>query len=253
MKEGKNIAIIFAGGKGDRMGADIPKQFLKIYGKEIIIHTLEKFQYNDNIDLIYVGCIKEYIEELEKLVKRYNITKIPMGGIIPGGTSGQDTIYKVLKKAHEENFDNSICLIHDGVRPLIGDKLINDNIVSVKKYGSAVTATNLFETPFISEDGEVVNNVLERNKVYIAKAPQSFYLGDIIKAHEKIRNTELGYKNPKIVDSCSLMMECGMKVHLVPGNRGNIKVTTVEDYIALLANLSVKDQEQIYKLNHKEN
>ena len=253
MNDVKNIAIIFAGGRGDRMGADIPKQFLKIYGKEIIIHTLEKFQYNDNIDLIYVGCIKEYINELEKLVKRYNITKIPIGGIIPGGSSGQDTIYKVLKKAQEENFDNSICLIHDGVRPLIGDKIINDNIESVKKYGSAITAVKSFETPFISEDGEEVLKVLERNNTYVAKAPQSFYLGDIIKAHEEIRNTEMGYNNPKIVDSCSLMKECGKKVHLVEGNRGNIKVTTVEDYITLLANLSVKDQEQIYRLNHKEN
>ena len=78
-------------------------------------------------------------------------------------------------------------------------------------------------------------------------------MGDIIKAHEEIRNTEMGYNNPKIVDSCSLMKECGKKVHLVEGNRGNIKVTTVEDYITLLANLSVKDQEQIYRLNHKEN
>ncbi len=253
MMKGKNIAIIFAGGRGDRMGADIPKQFLKIYGKEIIIHTLEKFQYNDNIDLIYVGCIKEYIDELEKLVKRYNITKIPVGGIIPGGTSGQDTIYRVLKRAREDNFDNSICLIHDGVRPLIGDKLINDNINSVKKYGSSVTAVKSFETPFISEDSENVLKVLERNNVYVAKAPQSFYLKDILEAHEKIRNTEMGYNNPRIVDSCSLMKECGKTVHIVEGNRGNIKVTTVEDYITLLANLSVKDQEQIYRLNHKEN
>ena len=253
MKKNKNIAIIFAGGRGDRMGASIPKQFLKIYGKEIIIHTLEKFQYNDNIDLIYVGCIKEYIDELERLVKRYNITKIPLGGIIPGGSSGQDTIYKVLKKAQEENPDDSICLIHDGVRPLIEDQVINDNIESVKKYGSAITATKLFETPFISTDKVIVNQVLKRDNTYVAKAPQSFYLKDILKAHEMIRNTETGYNNPKIVDSCSLMIECGNTVHFVEGNRGNIKVTTVEDYITLLANLSVKDQEQIYRLNHREN
>ena len=250
--DSKNIAIIFAGGKGSRMGSDIPKQFLKIYGKEIIVHTLEKFQYNDNIDLIYVGCVKDYIEDLEKLVKRYNITKIPIGGIIPGGTTGQDTIYRVLKKAEEENFGDSICLIHDGVRPLIGDKVINDNINAVKKYGSAITVTKAFETPIISKDGSNIDNVLERNTVYTAQAPQSFYLKDILAAHEKIRNTETGYNNPKIVDSCSLMMECGNKVHLIEGNRGNIKVTTVEDYIALLANLSIKDHEQVYKLNHKE-
>ena len=251
MKENKNIAIIFAGGVGSRMGSDIPKQFLKIYGKEIIIHTLEKFQYNDNIDLIYVGCIKEYIPYLTKLIERYNITKIPVGGIIPGGTSGQDTIYRILKKAEEENFGNSICLIHDGVRPLINDDVINDNIDSVKKYGSAITTTKAFETPIISNDGKIIDEVLERSKVYTAQAPQSFYLGDIIKAHELIRKTKEGYNNPRIVDSCSLMKECGFEVHLILGNRGNIKVTTVEDYISLLANLSVKDQEQIYELNHK--
>ena len=252
MGDVKKIAIIFAGGTGVRMKADIPKQFLKIYDKEIIIHTLEKFQYNDNIDLIYVGCIKEYIGELETLVKKYNITKIPIDGIISGGDSGQDTIYKVLKKAQEENFDDSICLIHDGVRPLINDDIINKNIESVKKYGSAVTAARVLETPFISEDGESVKEVLERKCTYVAKAPQSFYLGDIIKAHEKIRSTELGYNNPKIVDSCSLMKECGNNIHIVEGNHVNIKVTTVEDYITLLANLSIRDQEQIYELNHKE-
>ena len=250
--DSKNIAIIFAGGKGSRMGSDIPKQFLKIYGKEIIIHTLEKFQYNDNIDLIYVGCVKDYLDELEKLVKKYNITKIPIGGIIPGGNSGQDTIYQVLKKAEEENFGNSICLIHDGVRPLINDKVINDNINTVKKYGSAITATKAFETPIVSSDGSNIDKVLERNTIYTAQAPQSFYLKDILAAHEKIRNTENGYNNPKIVYSCSLMIECGNKVHLIEGNRVNIKVTTVEDYITLLANLSVKDHEQVYKLNHKE-
>ena len=253
MKEEKNIAIVFAGGTGSRMGANLPKQFLKIYGKEIIIHTLEKFQYNDNIDLIYVGCIDNYITVLEELVQKYHITKIPLGGIIPGGTTGQDTIYKLLRKAKEDNSDNSICLIHDGVRPLITNKVINDNIESVKKYGSAITATKAFETPIISHDGTSIDEVLERNIVYTAQAPQSFRLKDILEAHEIIRKTKEGYNNLKIVDSCSLMKECGKKVHLVEGNRGNIKVTTVEDYINLLANLSVKDQEQIFKLNNKEN
>ena len=251
MKEDKNIAIIFAGGVGSRMGSDIPKQFLKIYGKEIIIHTLEKFQYNDNIDLIYVGCIEEYIPELEKLVKKYNITKVPEGGIIPGGKTGQETIYRVLVKASEENSLNSICLIHDGVRPLITDKVISDNIESVKKYGSAITSTQAFETPIISNDGTNIERVLSRNTVYTAQAPQSFYLKDILRGHEIIRNSEMGYFNKRIVDSCSLMLECGYKVHLVEGNRGNIKVTTVEDYITLLANLSVEDHEQVYALNHR--
>lgn len=252
MKKEKNIAIIFAGGTGSRMGSVLPKQFLKIYGKEIIIHTLEKFQYNDNIDLIYIGCIESYIDELKTLIKKYNITKVPNNGIVAGGTTGQDTIYQILKRAKEDNSDNTICLIHDGVRPLITNKVINDNIESVIKYGSSITATKAFETPIISLDGSEISEVLNRQITYTAQAPQSFRLGDILNAHEMIRKTETGYNNPKIVDSCSLMMECGNKVHLIEGNRGNIKVTTVEDYINLLANLSVKDQEQIFKLINKE-
>lgn len=252
MKKVKNMAIVFAGGTGSRMQADLPKQFLKIYGKEIIIHTLEKFQYNDNIDLIYVGCIENYIPFLEELVQKYNITKIPSDGIIPGGTTGQDTIYRLLKKARENNPGDSICLIHDGVRPLITNKVINDNIDSVNKYGTGITSTRAFETPIISIDGIIIDTVLARNTVYTAQAPQSFRLDDIINAHEIVRKTQSGYDNPKIVDSCSLMMECGKSVHLVDGNRGNIKVTTVEDYITLLGNLSIKDQEQIIKLIDKE-
>ena len=252
MERVKNIAIIFAGGVGSRMGSEIPKQFLQVYGKEIIIHTLEKFQYNDNVDLIYVGCVEEYIHDFEQMVQKYHITKIPVDGIIPGGTSGQDTIYKVLKRAREDNPGDSICLIHDGVRPLITDDLINKCIKSVQEYGSAVTVTKAFETPIISEDGDKVKEVLPRKFVYTAQAPQSFRLDDILAAHEKIRATEEGYDNPRIVDSCSLMKECGNTVHIVEGNRGNIKVTTLDDYITLLGNLEIEDYYQVFKLKSGE-
>lgn len=252
MERVKNIAIIFAGGVGSRMGSEIPKQFLQVYGKEIIIHTLEKFQYNDNVDLIYVGCVEEYIHDFEQMVQKYHITKIPVDGIIPGGTSGQDTIYKALKRAREDNPGNSICLIHDGVRPLITDDLINKCIKSVQEYGSAVTVTKAFETPIISEDGKEVSEVLPRKFVYTAQAPQSFRLDDILTAHEKIRATEEGYDNPRIVDSCSLMKECGNTVHIVEGNRGNIKVTTLDDYITLLGNLEIEDYYQVFKLKSGE-
>ncbi len=252
MESVKKIAIIFAGGVGSRMGSNIPKQFMKVYGREIIIHTLEKFQYNNNIDLIYVGCIEEYIHDLKELVQKYNITKIPMGGIVPGGKTGQETIYNVLKRAKEDNTGDAICLIHDGVRPLINDDVINANIKSVEEYGSAVTVTKAFETPILSQDGKVVSEVLERSLVYTAQAPQSFRLDDILAAHEKIRSTKDGYNNPKIVDSCSLMKECGNTVHIVEGNRGNIKVTTLDDYIALLGNLEIDDYYQVFKLKNKE-
>lgn len=248
----KNIAIIFAGGVGERMGSNIPKQFLKVYDKEIIIHTIEKFQYNNQIDEIYVGCKEEYINYLKDLIKKYNITKIPTDGIVEGGVTGQDTIYNILIKAKENNSGDSIVLIHDGVRPLITDELINENIKNTKKYGTSITCCPCFETPIISENGEIIDEVLKRDTVYMAKAPQCFILDNIIEAHNIIRNTELGYKDKKIVDSCSLYKAIGKTVYLTKGNRENIKVTTVEDYISLLATLSVEDQKQIFILKNKE-
>ncbi|MGN1311387.1 MAG: IspD/TarI family cytidylyltransferase [Bacilli bacterium] len=250
----KKIAAIFAGGVGQRMGGTTPKQFLKIYGKEIIIHTLEKFQYNNQIDLIYVGCKKEYIEFLKELVDKYNISKIPVDGIVEGGLTGQDTIYNILIKIREENPGNSIVLIHDGVRPLINDEIIDKNIKCVEEYGTSITCCSVFETPIISNDGLEVDKVLDRKKVYVAKAPQCFVLDQILEAHEKVRNTKERYENKKIVDSCSLFKSVGNDVHLIEGNRENIKVTTVEDYINLLAMLLIDDQKQIFKLlEDKEN
>ena len=248
MSKAKKIAIIFAWWYWSRMWSSIPKQFMTVYGKEIIMHTLERFQCSDNIDSIYVWCIEKYIPHLESLVEKYHITKIPQGGIISWGDSWQDTIYKVLKRARQDNAWDSICLIHDWVRPIINDDVINANIKSVEKYGSAITATKAFETPILSLNGNEVSEVLERNLVYTAQAPQSFRLDEILSAHEKVRASELGYNNPKIVDSCSLMKECGNTVHLIEGNRWNIKVTTQEDYIALLGNLEINDYLQIFNL-----
>lgn len=243
----KNIAVIFAGGVGSRMGSKTPKQFLKVYGKEIIIHTLEKFQYNKKIDKIYVGCKEEYIPFLKELVSKYNITKIDENGILEGGITGQDTIYNILKRVKEYN-SNSVVLIHDGVRPLINDEIIEKNIENTLKYGTSITCSKMIETPIVSNDGKEINEILERNKIYCAKAPQCFFLDDILNAHEIVRKTEEGYNNEKIVDSCSLYLNAGGKVHLTEGSRENIKVTTVEDYISLMAFLMVDDQKQIFTL-----
>ena len=242
----KNIAIIFAGGTGQRMGSEVPKQFLNVYGKPIIIHTLEKFQYNDNIDLIYVACKEELIPYLLNLVEKYQISKIPKNGIVAGGATGQDSIYNALFAARKDNPGNSIVLIHDGVRPIITDEVINNNIESVCSNGSAITCTPCYETPVISFDGITVSELPARKHTYTAQAPQSFRLDDILNIHEKVRKENPSYDG--IVDSCTLMKKNGFEVSIVEGNRGNIKVTTPEDYIDLLARLSAEDQKQIFCL-----
>lgn len=247
-REMKNIAIIFAGGIGQRMGSNIPKQFLEVYGKPILIHTLEKFQLHDEVDLIYVGCKEEYIPYFKELVEKYHIDKIPENGIIPGGSSGQDTIYRILKQARKYNQDDSIVLIHDGVRPIITDEVISRNIESVKQFGSAITCTPCFETPIVSYDGKRVAETPARSNVYTAQAPQSFFLGDILAVHEKVREYDPNYEGEGIVDSCTLVTTAGGEVNIIEGNRGNIKVTTPEDYIDLLARLSAEDQKKIFSL-----
>lgn len=247
----KNIAAIFAGGVGNRMGSSIPKQFLEIYGKSIIIHTLEKFQYNPNIDLIYVGCKEEYIPLLIEQTKRYGITKIPKEGILPGGESGQDTIYRVLKRIEEHNSKDDIVLIHDGVRPLIDDGIINKCIETTKKYGNAITCAKNVETPVYSENGITVEKTPNRDYMYVAKAPQCFHLSDILEAHDIIREKYPNYENSQIVDSCTLMRSVGKEVHIVNGNRSNIKVTTTDDYINLLSKMTAEDYMQLLKLTQK--
>ncbi len=235
----KNIAVIFAGGTGQRMGSDIPKQFLKIHGKEIIIHTLEVFNECNEIDEIYIACIKEWIDYLKKLVEKYTITKVK--NIVAGGNSGQESIFIGLTEVKKNN-ENAIVLIHDGVRPLIDNKTISNCINSVKKYGSAITVSSCFETPIISNDGKKVDNMPERKKVFVAKAPQCFYLDDIYKTHLKERKINPNYTD--IVDSCGLMFKNNFDCHLIEGNRNNIKVTTSEDYCTLIGNYITEDYKQ---------
>lgn len=237
-----NIAIIFAGGVGIRMGAGVPKQFIEINGKQVLIHTLELFEDHPEIDKIYISMLEDYIPYTKKLIKRYDITKVE--GIVPGGESGLDSIYNALVKAKLENSDDSIVLIHDGVRPNITPETISRNIQSVKEHGSAITSTSCYETILVSKNGTDVDSVPLRNEMFCAQAPQSFKLGDIVSAHEKIRSTPEKYEG--IVDSCNLMMKVGMPTHLVEGNRGNIKVTTPEDVYQFRALLQYRENKQTF-------
>jgi 2-C-methyl-D-erythritol 4-phosphate cytidylyltransferase len=134
-----NIAVIFAGGVGRRMNTkDIPKQFLKLYDKPIIIHTLERFEQHPMIDAIVVVCVAEWIDYLNQLTFKYRIDKVKK--VVPGGSTGQLSIYNGLVAANElTQGENAIVLIHDGVRPLINEQLITDNIECVQKHGSAIT------------------------------------------------------------------------------------------------------------------
>jgi len=222
-----NIAIIFAGGVGKRLCAgNIPKQFLELYKKPIIVYTIEYFQKSKDIDEIYVACLEDWIDYMKDLVKEYKLTKVRE--VVVGGKTAQDSIYNALLAAKKNNFEDATVLIHDGVRPYITEKLIKECIDSVEEYGTAITTTPCYETIIVSEDSYNIKEVPFRKDTYAAQAPQAFHLGELIEAHDEMRRVNPEYIN--IVDACTLYRTLGRSVHLIRGNFGNIKVTTPEDY-----------------------
>lgn len=239
------IAVIFAGGVGSRMHSkDTPKQFLKLHDKPIIVHTLELFQDSPKIDAIVVACVANYIGYMSELVRKYNLNKVQK--IVPGGKSGQESIYNGLKAAEEVgDRDEDIVLIHDGVRPLITEKTIEDNIKNVEKHGSAITSVKAKETILLVDQDEAIADVPNRAQARLARAPQSFYLEDILAAHEKaISENKLDF-----IDSCSMMTHQGHKLYLVDGPQENIKITTPDDFYTMRALLDAREDAQIYGLD----
>ncbi len=235
-----NIAVIFAGGTGQRMGVkDVPKQFLEVDNKPVIAYTIEHFQNHEEIDEIYVVCIKEWIDYLKYKIKDLDFNKVK--AIIPGGVTGQDSIYLGLKEAEKNNDPDSVVLIHDGVRPLIDHDLISRNIRDVKERGNSITCTGCNETFIISKDGVNVDDVPIRKESYNAQAPQGFRLGEIIAAHDEMRSYNPEYRN--VIDSCTLYRLLGKQTYLTEGVRGNIKITNPVDMYILKAWLDFKNND----------
>ena len=240
----KNIAVIFAGGSGVRMNTrSKPKQFLELRGKPIIIYTLELFDNHPLIDGIVVVCLESWIPFLKKMLKKFEINKVVK--IVSGGDSGQDSIYRGL--CAEEDYckdkgeENAVVLIHDGVRPLIVDETITRNIEKVHEKGSAITVVPAIETFVIQkEEGQMV--IPDRSSCLLARAPQSFYLKDILSIHRK--NKENG--NITFIDSCSMMSYFGYKMATIEGPMENIKITTPTDYFIFRAMVEVHENQQIF-------
>lgn len=232
--------LIFAGGSGTRMNSKgRPKQFLQFYGKELIIHTLENFQNHPNIDGIAVVCIENWIPYLEKILEKYQITKVKK--IVPGGKTGQESIYNGLKAIETFAEKDSIVLIHDGVRPFINEDVITNCIETTKKYGNAITVVPAIETIVTLENGKI-QTITDRSKCFHARAPQCFILKDILNAHEKA----IKDKNLNMIDSASLMKFYGYDLYTVQGNVDNIKITTPADFYTFKALYEVRENQQIF-------
>lgn len=233
-------ALIFAGGTGKRMNSrSKPKQFLELHGKPIIIYTLEHFEYHEEIDNIVIVCIREWMEELEGFLKRFGITKVVK--VIPGGETGHDSIYCGLAAMEDMAAEGDIVLIHDGVRPLINEDLITLNIEAVRKYGNAITSEAARESVIRSMDGENICEVPPRDQMYIAKAPQSFYYGDILRLYRTAR--EDGVKS---IDSSHLCSLYGKPMHLILSTRNNMKITEPADFYIYRALYEALENQQIF-------
>lgn len=236
----KNVAVIFAGGSGRRMNAKgRPKQFLEFRGKPIIIYTIELFDNHPDIDGIIVVCIEAWIPFLRKMISKFQVNKVV--SIVPGGETGQESIYNGLKEAEQLYDLQSTVLIHDGVRPLITEKTITDNIASVKEFGTCITCIPATET-FIVEKPDGNLEIPTRANCEIARAPQSFKLKDILAAHNRAQEE----KKFDFIDSCSMMNYYGYKLHTIEGPVENIKITTPSDYFIFKAMIDVHENQQIF-------
>lgn len=214
-----------------------------MHDKPIIIHTLEKFQNNENIDAIVIACIKEWMNYLSYLIDYYHISKVKK--IVPGGETGQMSIYAGLKAAKDISYENNtVVLIHDGVRPLINNDVINDNIESVIHNGSAITSVNVTETIMEVNDDKSIRYIPDRTHSRLARAPQSFFLDEILSVHNKA----LSEGKKDFIDSCTLMSYYGKKMYLIDGPIENIKVTTPQDFYIMRAILDAQENSQIYGL-----
>lgn len=233
-KKQKVVALLIAGGSGQRMGQDIPKQFLTVYERPVIIYTLEAFQKHPNIDEIAVVCKEGWEHVLDAYAKQFNITKLKY--VVKGGENGQDSIRNGVYEL-EKHFDkNDIVLIHDAIRPMVSDEIISDCIRVTNEKGCAIAVIPCAEAMLETEDGIESVGSYPRDRLKRTQTPQGFKIGDICNLHR--RALKAGITNS--VASCTLKVEMGEQVFFSIGSEKNIKLTTVDDIDIFKALLNAK-------------
>ena len=239
-----NIAVIFAGGAGRRMNTRaIPKQFLEMHGKPVLVYTLEQFENHSQIDAIVLVCIELWVDYANKLIRDYHLQKVV--AVVPGGETGQKSIFSGLSRARQlSKSDKDIVLVHDGVRPLIDAETITACLDSVKIHGNAVTTTPAIETIFVQEETGEVGQIFNRACCAMARAPQCFYLSDLYQVH--LRAQADGRND--FIDSAMMMQHYGTKLYTVTGPAENIKITTPTDFYLFRALLDARENMQIVGL-----
>lgn len=233
-----NYALIIAGGSGNRMGQDIPKQFMHVDNCPIIIHTMLAFERHPDINGIAVVCLDGWQTVLRSYANQFSVTKLKW--VFDGGDNGQASIRNGIYGLRDAGCTgDDLVLIHDAVRPLLSQDIISSNIAICQKYGYAVTGIKCREAILESDDGFAASTSIPRDKLVRTQTPQTFRLRNIIAAHEAA--AERGVTNS--VASCTLIAELGLgEMHIVPGSEKNIKITTVEDLEILKALMHVEKE-----------
>lgn len=230
-----NIALILAAGSGSRMGnTDKPKQFLPIYGKPLMVHTIEAFEINDEVDAIVISTNEEYIDDVKVMCKQYDLSKVK--AVVAGGSTRQISVYNGLQGVKSIGAKgDDIVIIHDSARPLISQKIISENIKVCKQFGAVDTVIKASDTIVHSVDGEKISDIPPRKELYQGQTPQTFKLSIIMSAHEAVQNQTI----PNVTDDTKLVLLQGIDVHLVEGDKLNFKITTFDDLMMLKALLKI--------------
>ena len=218
-----NIALIIAGGKGLRMQQEIPKQFITVNEKPVIVYTMEAFQRHADIDAIAVVCIEGWENILAAYAKQYHITKLRH--IIPGGENGQGSIRNGVFELEKHYGRDDLVLVHDAIRPMLSTDIISSCIATATQYGSAIAVVPCQEAMLETQDQVSTNSSYPRANLKRTQTPQGFPIGVLADAHREA--LERGITNS--IASCTLMVELGKTIYFSAGSEKNIKLTTPED------------------------
>lgn len=235
----QNIALIIAGGHGQRMGQDIPKQFLNVRDKPVILYTLAAFQKHPCIDGIVVVCLEGWEKILNAYCRQYAITKLE--SIVSGGVNGQESIYRGVKDIASRHEKEDLILIHDAIRPLVSEEIISDCIRVAGQFGNAVSVVPCNTAMLCTEDGITSSGQIPRDNLKVTQTPQCASVETLLKAHEEAG--EKGITNS--VSTCTLLTELGRPLHFSLGSEKNIKLTSTDDLEIFEALLEAKKAEFI--------
>ncbi len=230
-----NIALLLAAGTDPTFRMDIPKQFVNVYNRPIIVYTMETFQNHPEIDAVIVACLKGWENMVEAYAKQFGISKLRW--VIPGGKTGQETSKLAVDRLMEKCSEEDIIVIHDAIRPMVSNEIISDSIYTCKKKGMGVSAVTSMDNVMMTDDGMTGRLSISRYAFRRIQTPQTYFLGDLKNAHEEALEKGINGEN----DTNNMISRLGRNVYFSKGSDKNLKINTVEDVAMFKALYAMKN------------